>query len=202
MQKTYLLGPTSWKVMQRIVERYCELANKTTQQLYKVATTCIDDHHFWKENNGSFGQLSIVCSQIVLKMSVYGWHWETWYFMVCEQTCSCGHKMDISLRQTVGAFDLVHSSHKWVPTILLCGKHSTTMQNSIVSRLWFCRKPWRFKINMRRNSVHLRKSHVCNNKLDVQKNRLQFHTVLWKLQLFLSMQVYAWMWFPLSVFEN
>ena len=28
------------------MERYCELANKTTQQLYKVSTPCIDDHHF------------------------------------------------------------------------------------------------------------------------------------------------------------
>ena len=31
------------------VERYCELANKTTQQLYKVSTPCIDDHHFTQE---------------------------------------------------------------------------------------------------------------------------------------------------------
>ena len=29
----------------KCVERYCELANKTTQQLYKVSTPCIDDHH-------------------------------------------------------------------------------------------------------------------------------------------------------------
>ena len=28
------------------VERHCELANKTTQQIYKVSTPCIDDHHF------------------------------------------------------------------------------------------------------------------------------------------------------------
>ena len=27
----------------KCVERYCELANKTTQQLYKVSTLCIDD---------------------------------------------------------------------------------------------------------------------------------------------------------------
>ena len=27
----------------KYVERYCELANKTTQQLYKVSTPCIDD---------------------------------------------------------------------------------------------------------------------------------------------------------------
>ena len=30
----------------KCVERYCELANKTTQQVYKVATPCIDDHQF------------------------------------------------------------------------------------------------------------------------------------------------------------
>ena len=46
---------------------FCELANKTTQQLYKVATPCIDDHHFKEEEMGSVGELSEVCSQIVLK---------------------------------------------------------------------------------------------------------------------------------------
>ena len=49
------------------VERYCELANKTTQQLYKVSTLCIDDHHFKEEELKSVGELSKVCSQIVLK---------------------------------------------------------------------------------------------------------------------------------------
>ena len=50
----------------KCVERYCELANKTTQQLYKVSTPCIDDHHF-KEEMKSVGELSLVCSQMVLK---------------------------------------------------------------------------------------------------------------------------------------
>ena len=49
------------------VERYCELANKTTQQLYKVSTPCIDDHHFKEEEMKLVGELSHVCSQIVLK---------------------------------------------------------------------------------------------------------------------------------------
>ena len=53
--------------MQRNVERYCELANKMTQQLYKVSTPCIDDHHFKEEELKSVGELSPVCSQIVLK---------------------------------------------------------------------------------------------------------------------------------------
>ena len=50
----------------KCVERYCELENKTTQQLYKVSTPCIDDHHV-KEEMKSFGELSHACSQIVLK---------------------------------------------------------------------------------------------------------------------------------------
>ena len=48
----------------KCVERYCELA---TQQLYKVSTPCIDDHHFKEEEWKSVGELSKVCSQIVLK---------------------------------------------------------------------------------------------------------------------------------------
>ena len=33
----------------KCVDRYCVLANKTTQQLYKVSTPRIDDHHFKEE---------------------------------------------------------------------------------------------------------------------------------------------------------
>ena len=51
----------------KCVERYCELANKTTQQLCKVSTPCIDDHHFKEEETKSVGELSNTCSQIVLK---------------------------------------------------------------------------------------------------------------------------------------
>ena len=41
---------------------------QTTQQLYKVSTPCIDDHHFQEEEETkSVGELSNTCSQIVLK---------------------------------------------------------------------------------------------------------------------------------------
>ena len=53
------------------VERFCELANKTTQRLYKVATPCTDDHQFKEEEMGSVGELSKVCSQIVLNIYIY-----------------------------------------------------------------------------------------------------------------------------------
>ena len=51
----------------KCVERYCKLANKTTQQLHRVSTPCIDDHHFKEEETKSVGELSSTCSQIVLK---------------------------------------------------------------------------------------------------------------------------------------
>ena len=34
----------------KCVERYCELANKTSQQPCKVSTPCIDAHHFKRKN--------------------------------------------------------------------------------------------------------------------------------------------------------
>ena len=49
------------------VARYCESANKTTQQLYLASTPCVDDHHFKEEELKSVGELSQVCSPIVLK---------------------------------------------------------------------------------------------------------------------------------------
>ena len=45
----------------------CELTNETTQQLYKVYTPCIDDHQFKEKELKSVGELSDVCSQILLK---------------------------------------------------------------------------------------------------------------------------------------
>ena len=50
----------------KCVERYCEFANKTTQQFFIVATPYMDDHQK-EEENESVGELSTVCSQIVLK---------------------------------------------------------------------------------------------------------------------------------------
>ena len=68
----------------KCVERYCELANKTTQQLYKVSTPCIDDHHFKDEETKSVGELSTTCSQIVLKCLYLARIGRPDYFMVSK----------------------------------------------------------------------------------------------------------------------
>ena len=169
-----LLGPMTWKVTQRNVWK--DIANLQIKRLSNFPNS---QRHPWmtinlKKQKISQGRIVYSMFTNCSQMSVFGSYWETWYFIVCEQTCSCGHQMDKILWQTLGAFDLVHSSYKWTPTILLSGKHSTTMQTWVVSRLWFCRISRRLNINIKRSSVHFWESHVCANKLDVQETNISF----------------------------
>ena len=98
----------------KCVERYCEVSNKTTQQLHKVSTPCIDDHHFKEEEFKSVGEMSKLCSQI-------GTDRKTWYSMVSEQICTINYKMDEGLWQTPESIDFIYSSYMWIQTILSCG---------------------------------------------------------------------------------
>ena len=66
--ETIFFGPMTWKVTQRTVwNDVANLQNKTTQHFFKVATPFMDDHQFNEEENESAGELSSVCSQMVLK---------------------------------------------------------------------------------------------------------------------------------------
>ena len=72
LAQTFLHGPMKKEGhAKKCVERYCGVANKTTQQLYKVSTPCIDDHHFKEEEMGFVGKLLKVCPE----MPVFGTHW-------------------------------------------------------------------------------------------------------------------------------
>ena len=61
----------------KCVERYCELANRTTQQLYKVSTPCIDGHHFKQEELKSVGELSKGMLSNCSEMLKLGTYWKT-----------------------------------------------------------------------------------------------------------------------------
>ena len=57
----------------KCVERYCELENKTFQQLFKVTTPCLDDHQFKEEL-----KLLETCQKYAhncLDLLVFGTHW-------------------------------------------------------------------------------------------------------------------------------
>ena len=132
----------------KCVERYCELANKTTQQLYKVTTPFLDEHEFKEEELGSVGEVSKVCSQIVLK---------------CLYLARIGrpdilwsvNKLARAATKWIRAFDkrwarLISYIHRWIWAIWSCGKHCATMQTGTGSGLWFWRRTWRLKIDLRR----------------------------------------------------
>ena len=81
----------------KCVERYCELADKTAQQLYKVSTPCIDDHHFKEEELKSVGEFFKSMLSNCSEMLILGTYWTTGYSMVSEQTCTIDDEMDQSL---------------------------------------------------------------------------------------------------------
>ena len=61
----------------KCVERYCELANKTTQQLHKVSTPCIDDHHFKEEENEICWRIATCMVSNCSEMLIFGKNWTT-----------------------------------------------------------------------------------------------------------------------------
>ena len=74
----FLHGLMIWEVMPRkCVERYCELANKRTQQWYKVATTCLDDHHFKEEEIGMCWKIVKSVLTNCSKQSKFSPYWRT-----------------------------------------------------------------------------------------------------------------------------
>ena len=83
------------------------------EQLYKVSTPCIDDHNFEEEELKSAGELSQVCSQVVLKCLNLTRIGRPDISMVSEQTCTIDYKMDQSMWQAPESIDILHSSHMW-----------------------------------------------------------------------------------------
>ena len=74
-EKTIRIGNNEYFYMVLRYGRSCQevcgtilrIGEQNTEQLYKVSTPCIDDHQFKKEELKSVGELSEVCSQIVLE---------------------------------------------------------------------------------------------------------------------------------------
>ena len=65
----------------KCVERYCELANKTTQQLYKVSTPCIDDHPLQRRRNKICWRIVKYMLSNCSEMLILGKNWTTRFFL-------------------------------------------------------------------------------------------------------------------------
>ena len=118
----------------KCVERCCELANKATEQFFKVATPCMDDHQFKEEEIGSVGELSIVCSQIVLTCLFLARIGRPDILGSVNKLTRAITKWASACDKRFGAFDLLHSSYTCIQTIFSCLKHSTKMQIRNISR--------------------------------------------------------------------
>ena len=119
-----------------------------------------------------------------LKMLVLGTNCEnTRHFIVCQRACKISRKKDSGLRQTIGNIEFIHSSHKWLPTMLSCGQHGSALSTGwFVPRLRLCWRPRGLKVNFRKSLMYLLKPHICPHQLDVQETNVsipQFHKI-WK----------------------
>ena len=183
----------------KCVERYCELANKTTQQLYKVSTPCLDDHHFKKELK-SVGELSKVCSQTVRKclyLARIGRPDILWSVNKLPRSITKWTKQ--SLWQNIFSFDLLHSSHIWKQTILWCGNKTCQCRLGLFQVSDFA---WDLEDSQSTSggTLCVFGSHtfvpiscMCKKQTSVSHSSREAGKIL-------SMQVYAWIGFQLLIF--
>ena len=183
----------------KCVEIFCELTNKTTQQLDKVATSCLDDHCFKDEENGSVGVLSTVCSQIVVKclhLSRVGrpdilWSVNKLARAVTKLTKACDKRMT----------RLISHNHHTCEIRQFCYVGNTAKQCRIglfqdfdfAGDLEDSKSTSGGLLCILVSQTFVRMSWMC-------KNRPRSHTVQQKSSLFLLMQVYVRMGYQLLIF--
>ena len=120
---------------QTCIERYCELANKKVEQLYKISHPCLEDHQFKQEELETVGELSQVCSQIVLKCLYLArigrpdilWSVNKLARSVTKWTQAC----DKRLARLISFLHRTHDDRQYRHV----GKHGTALQTGFVSRL-------------------------------------------------------------------
>ena len=103
---------------QQCFERHCELANKRTEQLYKVSAPCFDDHNFKKEELEKVGERS----------------------GLFQDSDFAGDLEDSKL--TSGEILFIFGSRKFVPRSWMCKKqtsvsHSST-ESEVISLMLVC----------------------------------------------------------------
>ena len=157
----------------KCVEQYCELANKTTQQLYKVSSPCIDDHRFKEEELKSVGELSQVCSQIVpkcLHLASIGrpdvlWPVNKLARSITKWTKAC----DKRLNRLMSYIHHTCERRQYVMWVILLNSADWDCFKTLTSR-----EILKIQNHFWRNIVHFWKSYICSNKLDVQETNCCF----------------------------
>ena len=111
------------------------------------------------------GELSHVCSQIVLKWLYLArsgrpdilWSINKLARSITKWTKACDKRLN---------WLISYHSYEWIQTILSCGKYCWALLIGTVSGLWLRGRSGRFEIHFRRNIMRFWKSYICSNKLD------------------------------------
>ena len=161
-------------------EGYCELANKKVEQLYKVSSPCLDDQKSKQEELETFGELSEVSSEIVLKclcLERIGrpdilWSVNKLARPVTKWTQACD-------RRLARLISYIHHTNDFRQ---YCHVGNTAQHCRLVlfQDSDFAGDLEELKINPERNLMYLRKSNICSHKLDVQQANVsvsQFHRI-------------------------
>ena len=183
----------------KYVERYYEFANETLQQPYKVSTPCLDDRQFKEEEWGSVGELSKVCSQIVLKclyLTRIGRPDILWSAnKLARANTICPRAFDERLARLISYVHLTSEFERYCHV----GYNAEQCRLGLFQNTDFTGG------DLEDSKSTSDESCVCSAvthffpQVGCVRNRLLFHTVRRKLKSFLSMQWCAWMEFPLSI---
>ena len=141
----------------KCVERYCEFANITTQQFFKVATPCLDDHQCKEEENESVGELTTVCSHIFLKCLHLACIGRLDFLWSVNKLARAVTKWTKSYDKRLARLISYINHTCEYGQYCYVGNTAQQMQIRIVSRFWFCRRPWRLKIDISWTLMHFRK---------------------------------------------
>ena len=173
MPKLYLHGPMTWKVMRR--NAWTDIANLRIKRHNNHTKSW---RHAWMTTNLKKKKLDQLenCPRFTncSEMSRSGSYWETWYLMVCEQPCSCGHKNGQKL--------VTNAWRVWPQTfivqvnannIVMCENTAQQCRLGLFQDSAFARD-FEDSTSTSGDSVHFRKSKICAIMSDVQETNLSF----------------------------
>ena len=121
-------GPTTWRdMLKHVLSDTVNWQTRKLEQLYKVQVLAWMIIKSSRRNRKSVGKVSEVCSQIVLKLLVFGTNWTAWHSMVSQQECEISHKMDSGLWQTLGKSWFLALITRTIPPVLFCVTHGTAL---------------------------------------------------------------------------
>ena len=164
----------------KCVERRCELVNKTTEQSYKVATPCMDDHQSEEETNGSVGELSTVCPQNVVKCIYLArtgrpdilWSVNKLARAITKWTKSC----DKSLARLIFS---IHQTCEYRQYFCV-EQHNTADQDCFKTLI--LQETWKTRSQHQEEFYAFSEAKRSCQLVGCARNRLQFHTIQQKLK--------------------